>query len=94
MQQDQYPLHTTCHVIQLSPNYGSSINCYMRHKNGAVTSLWCQVIYTAYSKSCYHRIICMMFVIDCSMSIALYIQYTIQKKEITMIYLFSYVQYE
>lgn len=91
--QDQYPLHTTCHVIQLSPNYGSLIKCYMCHDSGAVTSLWWQVIYTAYSKSCYHHVICMMFVTDCSMPIAFYIQYTIQKKECTMICLFSYVQY-
>jgi len=57
--QDQYPPHTTCHVIQLSPNYSSSINCYMCHNNGAVTSLWWQVIYTAHSKYCYHHVICM-----------------------------------
>jgi len=35
----------------------------------------------------------MVFVTDCSVSTAFYVQYNIQKKEYTMIYLFSYVQY-
>ena len=70
--QDRYPLHTR-HVIQLLPDYGSSINCYMCHNSGAVTSLWCKVIYIAYSKSCYHHIICIMFVTECSTSISFYI---------------------
>jgi len=91
---DRHPLHATCYVIQLSPKYSSSINCYMHHNNDAVTSLWWQVIYTAHSKYCYHHVICMMFVIDSSMSIAFYNQYNIQKKEYTMICLFSYVYYE
>lgn len=36
---DRHPLHATCYVIQLSPKYSSSINCYMHHNNDAVTSL-------------------------------------------------------
>jgi len=41
--QDWYPLHATCHIIQLLPSYGSSVNCYMCYNNGAVTSLWCSL---------------------------------------------------
>jgi len=65
-----------------------------------VSQQWCSniIMMASYLHSLFKILLpsclCVMFVTDYSMSIAFYIQYTIQKKECTMICLFSYVQYE